>query len=337
MKTVRHFFFLFSFVLLNACTGNATNNDTTEAVQADSPAAASVTPAGPTAKTPVPPPEKATTSPTADLSQEEKATAPDLSPTSPATPAPAAQQPTVTEQVSTATTTAAPQQEEAVAEAAAPIVPVPPSHDAWNTLLQQYVSNTGVVNYKGLKNSQAQLDAYLESLAANPIQDSWSRNEKMAYWINAYNAYTVKLIVDNYPTSSITKLKGGKPWDVKWIKLGDQTYSLNNIENDILRPQYKDARIHFAVNCAAMSCPPLLNQAWTASNLNRNFEKQAKAFINNPAYNTIAADQVQISKIFEWYAGDFGNIIDYLNQYSNTTINADAKVSYVEYDWALNE
>ena len=146
-----------------------------------------------------------------------------------------------------------------------------------------------------------------------------------------------KLILDNYPTSSITKLKGGKPWDVKWIKLGSKTYSLNNIENDIIRPEFKEARIHFAVNCAAASCPPLLNQAWTPSNLEANFEKQAKAFVNNSAYNKISASKVQVSKIFEWYAGDFGDLIAYLNKYSTTKINKSAKVSYLEYDWALNK
>ncbi|MEN0002482.1 MAG: DUF547 domain-containing protein, partial [Bacteroidota bacterium] len=218
----------------------------------------------------------------------------------------------------------------------APTLPAPPQHTIWDGLLKKYVTAKGKVNYKGFKSSIAQLEEYLALLADNPIQSSWSRKEKMAYWINAYNAFTVKLILDNYPTSSITNLHGGKPWDVKWIKLGDKTYSLNNIENDILRPQYKDARIHFAVNCAAKSCPPLLNQAWTAANLNRNFEKQAKLFINNSSFNTIAADQVQISKIFEWYAGDFGNIIDYLNKYSSVKINADAKVAYGEYNWALN-
>lgn len=180
------------------------------------------------------------------------------------------------------------------------------------------------------------MDAYLEVLNDNPVKADWSRAKKMAYWINAYNAFTIKKIVDNYPVSSITKLDGGKPWDQKWISLGGKTYSLNNIENDILRPKYKDARIHFAVNCAAKSCPPILNKAWTAKNLEKYMEQQAKAFINNSKYNNITANKVAISKIFEWYAGDFGNIIEYLNKYSTTKINANAQVVYKEYDWALN-
>jgi hypothetical protein len=214
---------------------------------------------------------------------------------------------------------------------------VVPNHAAWNTLLQKNVSASGKVNYKGFKAQKAALQSYLDDLSANPPASDWGRKETMAYWINAYNAYTVKLIIDNYPLSSITNLEGGKPWDKKWIKLGSKTYSLNNIENDILRPKYKDARIHFAVNCAAQSCPPILNKAWTAANLNGNFDKQAKAFINNPKFNKISADAIEISKIFEWYAGDFDDIITYLNKYSTTKINPGAKVSYMEYDWALNE
>lgn len=213
----------------------------------------------------------------------------------------------------------------------------PPSHQGWNKLLNQYVSATGKVDYQGLKAKSAALEAYLKLLADNPVQSSWSRNQKMAYWINAYNAFTVKLILDNYPLSSITNLSGGKVWDKKWIQLGDQTYSLNNIENDILRPRYQDARIHFAVNCAAQSCPPLLNQAWTTDNLNELLNQQAKKFINNPSFNQIRADKVVISKIFDWYAADFGNIVDYLNKYSNTKINPNAQVSYQEYNWALNQ
>ncbi len=210
-------------------------------------------------------------------------------------------------------------------------------HDEWDQMLRQYVSSSGKVNYNGFKASEAQLDQYLDKLSSNPIQSSWSRQKKMAYWINAYNAFTIKLILKNYPVKSITDLHGGKPWDVKWIKLGNKTYTLNNIENDILRPQYKDARIHFAVNCAAKSCPPILNRAWTADNLERNLEKQAKKFVNDKSFNAISSKKIEISKIFEWYSGDFGDIVVYLNKYSNVKIDKGAKVSYKEYNWQLNK
>ena len=226
----------------------------------------------------------------------------------------------------------------AVETAPAEDVPPPPSHKIWNNLLTQYVSRAGNVQYHSLKESRMdELEQYLQELADHPVQKGWTKAQKMAYWMNAYNAFTVKLILDNYPISSITNLSGGKVWDKKWIKLGDMTYSLNNIENDILRPMYKDARIHFAVNCAAKSCPPLLNRAWTDVNLEYYLESQAKRFINHPDYNQITPEKIVISKIFEWYAADFGNIIEYLNKYSKTKINPDAEVSYQEYNWALNQ
>ena len=209
-------------------------------------------------------------------------------------------------------------------------------HGAWDQILRKNVSSTGKVNYKGIKANKAALEGYVKALDV-PFNNSWSRSEKMAYWINAYNAFTVKLIVDNYPVKSNTDLDGGKPWDKSWIKLGGKTYSLNDIEHKILRPQFKDARIHFAVNCAASSCPPLLNKAWTAKNLNSNFERQTKSFINNAKYNSIASDKLAVSKIFDWYKEDFGDLVTYLNKYAGTKINAGTNVGFKEYDWALNE
>jgi len=212
-----------------------------------------------------------------------------------------------------------------------------PGHGDWNALLTANVSSSGKVNYKGFKAAQGKLNAYLDKLKSNAPVASWSRNEKMAYWINAYNAFTVKKIVDNYPLGSIQELSGGKVWDDKWINIGDKTYSLNNIENDILRPIYKDARIHFAVNCAAKSCPSLHNRAFTAGNLESKLASLTKKFVNNTDFNTITANKVTVSKIFDWYGSDFGDLKGFLNKYSNTAINADAAVDYTEYNWSLNE
>ena len=211
-----------------------------------------------------------------------------------------------------------------------------PDHTAFAELLKTYVSNSGDVNYKGIKSSESKLDEYLSELDINSIQSDWSQNEQLAYWMNAYNAFTIKLILNNYPVSKITDLHGGKPWDAKWINLGGKTYSLNNIEHDIIRPTFKDPRIHFAVNCAAKSCPPLLNKAYTADNVNRLLNNVTKDFVNS-SDNQISSDAVQLSKIFEWYADDFGNIIKFLNQYSAKKIDSDAKVGYLDYDWSLNE
>jgi len=166
-----------------------------------------------------------------------------------------------------------------VEEKTIPKPKLPLSHEAWDALLRKHVSSTGSVNYSGFNGDMGKFQDYLNLLANNPPQSDWARSKTMAYWINAYNAFTVKLIVDNYPLSSITA------WSKRWIKLGDQTYSLDQIEKEILLKKYKDARVHFAVNCAAKSCPALLNQAWTASNLESNFERQTKKFINNSQFN----------------------------------------------------
>ena len=158
----------------------------------------------------------------------------------------------------------------------------------------------------------------------------------MAFWINAYNAFTVKLIVKNYPIGSITDLSNGNPWDDKWISLDGKSYSLNQIEHDIIRPVWKDARIHFAVNCAARSCPPLANRSFNEGNLDAMLDELTRKFINNRKYNTVSASKLTLSKIFEWYAEDFGSIRDFISRYSSITVNSNAHIGYQEYDWKLN-
>lgn len=207
---------------------------------------------------------------------------------------------------------------------------------AWDQMLKKYVSASGKVNYKGFKTSERELDSYLQLLSDNPPAADWNKKRKLSYWINVYNAHTIKLIVKNYPIKSIMELNGGKPWDDKGIKIGSNTYSLNNIENDIIRPRFNDGRIHFAVNCAAKSCPPLWNRAWTADNLNPALASRTKKFINDPSYNTLGAAP-KISKIFEWYGADFGDLTVFLNKYAVEKIASDAAISFGEYNWDLNE
>lgn len=211
------------------------------------------------------------------------------------------------------------------------------SHQIFDELLRKHVSSTGKVNYSGFKQDHAKLKSYLTQLEGQKVESGWSNDKKLAYWINAYNAYTVDMIVRNYPIKSITDLEGGKPWDKKFINLNGKTLSLNNIENDIIRPTFKDARIHFAVNCAAKSCPPLMNKAWTEQNLQSELDKRTRSFINNTSYNTITDGSAKISKIFEWYGEDFGNLNDYLAKYSKTKVDGSTKISYNEYDWSLNQ
>ena len=219
--------------------------------------------------------------------------------------------------------------------------PVIPSeafdHTIWNTLLQKHVSQNGTVNYKGFKNDQSKLKIYLNTLAKHIPTEQWSRYDTLAYWINVYNAFTIKLILDNYPVNSIKDIKN--PWDLRFIKLGATWYTLNDIEHTILR-KMEDPRIHFGINCASVSCPKLLNKAFTAQNVNTELESLTIDFINNPEKNTISANKIEISKIFPWFAKDFktkGSLIDFLNTYSKTRIHNNAQKSFKKYNWLLNE
>ncbi|MEM9932391.1 MAG: DUF547 domain-containing protein [Bacteroidota bacterium] len=212
------------------------------------------------------------------------------------------------------------------------------SHTAWNELVSKYVTASGKVNYKGFIQEKAKFQGYLDALAAEIPASSWSRNEKLAYWINAYNAYTVKLIIDNYPLKSITNLN--KPWDTKFFKLAGKSYSLNEIEHQIIRPVFKDPRIHFAVNCASASCPKLLNEAYTASKLDSQLTAQTRSYVNNGAHNSLNGGSAQISSIFDWYKDDFsskGGVVAFINTYTSKKLSTSAKLSYKEYDWTLNE
>lgn len=210
-------------------------------------------------------------------------------------------------------------------------------HKQWNDLLQKHVSDKGLVDYKGFKNDGVTLQTYLDYLAENLPQKTWSKNAVLAYWINAYNAFTIKLILDNYPVNSIKDIKD--PWGKKFFTLGNKKYSLEEIEHEILR-KMNEPRIHFAINCASFSCPDLLNEAYSENNLEKQLESVAKSFINNRNKNTITANKIEISKIFDWFRGDFktnGSIIDFLNRYSEIKINTTAKISYKTYNWKLNE
>lgn len=217
-----------------------------------------------------------------------------------------------------------------------------PSHSSFNTLLQKHVSTEGKVNYKGLKIDIQVLDDYLKILENNFPTNSWSANSTKAFWINAYNAYTLKLMVNHYPLKNITDLKynGTSAWDYKWIKMNGENLSLNDIEHKKLRAKYKDARIHFVVNCASFSCPILLNKAFTEENISHLMNQQAEKFINDSSRNKITANEVQLSEIFKWYSEDFttkNGIIDFLNKYSEIQINSAAKISYLPYNWKINE
>jgi len=215
-----------------------------------------------------------------------------------------------------------------------------PNHDIWNSLTMQNVTADGQVDYKAIKADINQLVLYLSHLEQTPPKDDWSKNDKLAYWINLYNASTVYLIASNYPVKSITKLSGGKPWDKKFVKSGVKVYTLNQVENEIIRPRFKDPRIHAALNCAAVSCPKLLNGAYFSSILNAQLDGQTRAWINDKTKNKLSGNKAQVSQIFDWYKADFKDgVVAFINKYISTGVALEkkAKITYLEYDWALNE
>jgi hypothetical protein len=210
-------------------------------------------------------------------------------------------------------------------------------HSAWDDLLKKYVADNGDVNYKGFKKDIKLLNEYTTYLAKQVPSKNWSLDEQLAYFINVYNANTIKLIADNYPLKSIKNISN--PWLKNRLKIGDKEYSLADIENGILR-KMNEPKIHFAINCASYSCPKLLNTAYTAQNVQELMELATREFINNASKNELGKDEVKISEIFKWYKGDFTEgqtIIEYINQYSDVKLFPNAKINYIDYDWSLNE
>jgi hypothetical protein len=214
-------------------------------------------------------------------------------------------------------------------------------HSAFNNLLQTYVAFNGNVNYAGLFKNKNALKNYISSLTkVNP--SNLSRNEKLAYWINAYNALTLDQIIDHYPTTSILKIANGKVWDQTLAyQFNGENISLDQIEKKILLgSDLFDARIHFSVNCAAISCPKLSNKAFTANNVQTMLTQNTITALANQSQNKIATDKASISMLFDWYKADFekaeGSVINFINKYSSVKLNSNTKINYLEYNWNLN-
>ncbi len=213
--------------------------------------------------------------------------------------------------------------------------------DVFNALLKTYVTSKGEVDYKGLRKNRAILDIYIKHLKNTVPGKKWSSPKAKAFWINAYNAYTIKLILDSYPLKKITdiKRKGRNAWKIPFAVVGKKTYSLDFIEHKILRRWHDDPRIHVAINAASKSGPRFANYAFTAKNIESKLESLMKDFINDTTKNKISLDKVEVSKMFEWYQEDFTikqSLVDYLNKYSDVQINDGAEVFYLDYDWNLN-
>jgi hypothetical protein len=240
------------------------------------------------------------------------------------------------------------------------------SHSLWTETLGRAVDAKGLVNYRALmatlktplktplKTSGGAPDGdsftrYLSILEAVSERqyESWSKDERLAFLINAYNAFTVKLIVDHYPVKSIKDIGGffSKPWSKKFFRLFDgKIQSLDPIEHEWIRPKFKDYRIHAAVNCAAQSCPQLRNEAYVADRLSAQLDQQMEVWLSDPNRNDFGRGaSISISKIFDWYEKDFTDwgdgVIPVINRFRKgmTPIPSGVKIKYLNYSWALNE
>ncbi len=223
--------------------------------------------------------------------------------------------------------------------------------DLYDSLLKKYVKE-GKVNYKQLCKDE-HLNKFINFLSNYNPDSLTTKNEALAFWINAYNAYTIKTICKNYPLNSITELKDKKSgksiWDQNIVKIGDKLISLNYIENNIIRKKFKDNRIHFALVCAAKSCPSLRSEAYLPEKLDAQLTDQGQIFLQDTSKNKFNFENniAQISSLFQWYASDFGkdetellnNLFKYVNpKYKLLTdsTSSEWKINYLNYNWSLN-
>ncbi len=223
------------------------------------------------------------------------------------------------------------------------------SHKQWDKVLKEYTAKKDrqvYVNYRALKNEINELNSYLAQLEAVKRGEfkRFNEKQKLAFWINAYNAYTVKIILKNYPLKSIREISSGffssGPWKLDFITLLGKKMSLDSIEHDTIRKKFDEPRIHFAVNCASMGCPSLLPEAFIASKLDSQLDSAALNFLENKSKNYLENKTLYVSKIFKWYGDDFnkkhGNFIKYIVK----TLNLPKKrydIEFNSYDWKLNE
>lgn len=226
-------------------------------------------------------------------------------------------------------------------------------NDPWDKLLQSHVSN-GEVDYEAIRKSPDQLNAVLAMFArADPA--SMSTNDQLAFWINAYNVFTVKLIVDNMPLKSIRDIKS--PWKQENWRVGNRILSLDQIEHEILRKDFKEPRIHFAIVCASIGCPDLQNRAFAGATLEEQLARATREFMASPKHIRTELQGgrfgrkkpvLHVSRIFKWFPDDFTDggkrsIPDFVRLYApQETLQfiSDAgkrlRVEHLDYDWNLN-
>ncbi len=220
------------------------------------------------------------------------------------------------------------------------------AHATFDRLLKKHVGADGTVDYKQLRGDRAALEQYTRYLGGVEL-GSLSRDEKLATYINAYNAFTLQLILDHWPLKSIMDIPEQKRWkDQRW-RLGGRKVSLDQLENEIIRKEFAEPRIHFAVNCASIGCPPLRPEAYVGARLDHQLEEQTRRVLNDPRWARYDTDQhrVHVTKLFDWYKADFtrggGSVVEFVRKYNRamqrpTFEPVETRVAFVEWDWALN-
>ncbi len=215
----------------------------------------------------------------------------------------------------------------------------------YKELLTKHVHGSRV-SYDGFKQDESRLDEYL-ALLSDVDPDTLALNHQFAFYINVYNAFTIKLILMHYPGINSIKEIGSffsNPWSKKFIPLNGRTVTLDFIEHEVLRPRFKDPRIHVAINCAAKSCPPLFNQPFEGETIESQLNRQAQSFINDKRSTFIKDNTLYISKIFSWFEDDFNdNPLPFIKRYATGDLKnqleaagLNLKIEYLRYDWALN-
>ena len=220
-------------------------------------------------------------------------------------------------------------------------------HTLLNELLGKFVDDAGGVDYAGLKKNDTLLNQYILSIAKAP-RDQLGRDERLALLINAYNAFTLRLILDYYPIQSIRKIPAAKRWDDRRWRIGGQLLSLDQIEHEEIRPKFHEPRIHFALVCAAVGCPMLRNEAYRADAIDEQLEDQTKRIHASHRWFRFDRESgtVTLTKLYKWYGKDFeqaaGSVTAFAARYSDELGDALAakrriKIRWLDYDWSLNE
>ena len=227
-------------------------------------------------------------------------------------------------------------------------------HTPWDNLLSRHVrtSDQGVnlVDYHGFSTGdRTMLADYITILSGVPISQ-FNRDQQLAYWVNLYNALTVRVVLDHYPVESIRDIDispglfATGPWDKKLISIEGENLTLNDIEHRIMRPIWRDPRIHYVVNCASIGCPNLRDRVYSGTEIDTALDRAATAYVNDPRGVSVVDGKVSVSKIYDWFIEDFGGsegmVLRHLQRYAApelaARLEAIGKLSDVHYDWSIN-